>query len=238
MKTPSYQKVLLKITEQIQSGSLLPGERLKSEKDLAAEFGVGRSTLRESLRLLQEAGYIEIKNGVGSFVKAPASYINNNLSRLDSVGKMIESAGFCSGTRCHTVEHILPEKRWRELLALTEQEKVVVILRERSADARAVACSWTVFPEKLVGDSLDDGIYGRIFDKLEQQCSLIVRYAQTEISALNQVFPRDRMAQKILSGPILLLQQLHFDCNDVPVFLSLDYIRTDEMQLTLRRERV
>ena len=68
MRDPAYQKVVFGLLEQIRNGMLLPGDKLKGEIQLAAELGVSRSTLREGLRLLQEAGYLQIKNGVGSFV--------------------------------------------------------------------------------------------------------------------------------------------------------------------------
>ncbi len=48
-----------------RAASLEPGSSLGSEKSLLDELGVGRSTLREALRLLELQGVVEIKVGPG-----------------------------------------------------------------------------------------------------------------------------------------------------------------------------
>lgn len=56
------------IEYQILEGVLSPGEPLPAERDLAAEFDLSRSSVREVLRELSEAGLIEIRPGRGNFV--------------------------------------------------------------------------------------------------------------------------------------------------------------------------
>lgn len=59
------------IREAIVSGQLSDGDRLPSEPELAEQFGVSRSTIREALRSLVAAGLIEKIPGAtgGSFVR-------------------------------------------------------------------------------------------------------------------------------------------------------------------------
>jgi len=63
------------IVEQIRgailSGELKIGDRLPSEKDLAAKFGVSKSSLREAYRVLEAYGLLEIRQGMagGAFIK-------------------------------------------------------------------------------------------------------------------------------------------------------------------------
>jgi GntR family transcriptional repressor for pyruvate dehydrogenase complex len=45
-----------------------PGTRLPSERELVAQLGVGRSTVRESLKGLALIGVVEIRHGQGAFV--------------------------------------------------------------------------------------------------------------------------------------------------------------------------
>lgn len=66
------------IAEQIRSaivgGRLEQGERLPPERELAAQFGVSRVTVRDALRALEATGLVEIRVGArgGAFVRAPS----------------------------------------------------------------------------------------------------------------------------------------------------------------------
>lgn len=56
--TPVYIKVAEAIEEEIVSGRIQPGERIGTEADLCAAFGVNRSTVREGIRQLEQSGMI------------------------------------------------------------------------------------------------------------------------------------------------------------------------------------
>src|SRR5210317_1269664 len=69
-KTRLYEEITDQVKDAILEGHLKPGERLPSERDLCEMFGVGRPTVREALRVLDNMGLIEIGPGVkGSTVK-------------------------------------------------------------------------------------------------------------------------------------------------------------------------
>jgi DNA-binding FadR family transcriptional regulator len=55
----AYEQLADVLRDRIQAGALREGERLPSELSLARQAGVSRSTVREALRTLQEAGLIE-----------------------------------------------------------------------------------------------------------------------------------------------------------------------------------
>ncbi|MDX3906792.1 MAG: GntR family transcriptional regulator [Pigmentiphaga sp.] len=52
------------IRDMVAQGRLKPGDRLPSERDLAAKLNVSRNTLREALRTLERAGILEMRKGV------------------------------------------------------------------------------------------------------------------------------------------------------------------------------
>lgn len=54
----TFEEVSSKIKNLIFDGTLKPGDRLPSESELAVQFGVGRQTLREALRILELSGFI------------------------------------------------------------------------------------------------------------------------------------------------------------------------------------
>src|SRR6267142_2020597 len=59
----------------ISEGALTPGGRLPAERDLAEEFGVSRSSLRQALKVLQIMGVISQRVGDGTYLNAGAPSI-------------------------------------------------------------------------------------------------------------------------------------------------------------------
>ncbi|MCS5735811.1 FCD domain-containing protein [Herbiconiux sp. CPCC 203386] len=57
--------VLRRIEADLVSGVLRPGDHLPGERALAAELGVGRSSVREALRALEVLGLIRTQSGSG-----------------------------------------------------------------------------------------------------------------------------------------------------------------------------
>ena len=63
-----FQQVKDFISRKIQDGTLRAGDRLPSEHELVAQFGMSRMTVNRALRVLVEQGRIVRVAGVGSFV--------------------------------------------------------------------------------------------------------------------------------------------------------------------------
>ena len=66
-----FQQVKNHIARKIQDGTLRAGDRLPSEHELVAQFGMSRMTVNRALRELVEQGRIVRMAGVGSFVAEP-----------------------------------------------------------------------------------------------------------------------------------------------------------------------
>lgn len=65
MTERAWKVVLERIERDLLDGRLGPGDRLPSERDLATELGVGRSSVREALRVLEVMGLIRTATGSG-----------------------------------------------------------------------------------------------------------------------------------------------------------------------------
>lgn len=59
----TYERVVEQIEQAVFTGQLPPGSHLPSERDLVAQFGVSRSTIREALRVLESNGMIQSRAG-------------------------------------------------------------------------------------------------------------------------------------------------------------------------------
>lgn len=66
----AFEETVERLLQGIRLGVLTPGDRLPSERELAAMFNVSRVTLREAIRALQQAGYVQSRRGRygGTFV--------------------------------------------------------------------------------------------------------------------------------------------------------------------------
>jgi GntR family transcriptional regulator len=66
---PLHRQLYLVLHDEIARGALAPGDALPTEQSLCDQFGVSRITVRRALADLTEQGYIERRQGVGSFVR-------------------------------------------------------------------------------------------------------------------------------------------------------------------------
>jgi GntR family transcriptional repressor for pyruvate dehydrogenase complex len=69
------ETIVEQIRQLMRQGQLRPGDRLPAERDLCEQFGVNRVTVRESLRVLECSGLVEIRVGArgGAFLTVPGS---------------------------------------------------------------------------------------------------------------------------------------------------------------------
>ncbi|MEF2976291.1 FadR/GntR family transcriptional regulator [Subtercola sp. YIM 133946] len=63
--TRAWEDVLAHIERQLLAGTLAPGDHLPSERTLATDLGVGRSSVREALRVLEVLGLLRTQTGSG-----------------------------------------------------------------------------------------------------------------------------------------------------------------------------
>ncbi|MEK2491856.1 GntR family transcriptional regulator [Kitasatospora purpeofusca] len=70
--TPLYRRLARQLQERIDAGTYPAGSRLPSEPELSADFGVNRLTVRQAVAELERAAVLEIRRGVGTFVRPPA----------------------------------------------------------------------------------------------------------------------------------------------------------------------
>jgi GntR family transcriptional regulator len=83
-RQPPSRAIAEDLRTKIESGSLAPGAKIPSERDLATQYGTARNTAREAIRILSDAGLVITDQGRGSFVRPVVSLIRLGNDRYSS----------------------------------------------------------------------------------------------------------------------------------------------------------
>ncbi len=67
-KRTVYEQIVHVIRSYIVKGDLKPGDKLPSERELAATLNVSRASVREAVKMLSAEGFVEVKHGQGIFI--------------------------------------------------------------------------------------------------------------------------------------------------------------------------
>ncbi|HET7747970.1 MAG TPA: FadR/GntR family transcriptional regulator [Terriglobales bacterium] len=88
-----YERVVQQIEQWILNGSMKPGDQLPGEHELAQQFGVSRTAVREAAKTLREKGLIEPCSGRGTFVTHGMSQVmRQSLDLMAKMGQLDASA--------------------------------------------------------------------------------------------------------------------------------------------------
>lgn len=98
VKISLADEVANSIKQEILEHKLMPNDQLPTEAELTKVYGVGRSTLREAVKILVNSGLIRVQHGIGMFVEEKQSLKEPFAQRLqrvdnealDEVRKLIE----------------------------------------------------------------------------------------------------------------------------------------------------
>jgi len=79
-RTKASREIVVQVREMIAGGHLKAGDRLPPERELSQLLGVGRSTLREAIRVLESLGLVDVRAGEGTFLaEGDAAITQGNL---------------------------------------------------------------------------------------------------------------------------------------------------------------
>jgi len=81
-KSRISEEIIEQVRDLITSGQIKPGDRLPAERELAQQLNVGRSTVREAIRVMESMGLLNVRAGEGTFLVAATGEVN-----ADSVTK-------------------------------------------------------------------------------------------------------------------------------------------------------
>jgi len=87
-----YEAVVSQIHQLIQDGHLKPGDKLPPERELVERFQVGRSSIRDAIRILEVMGTVKVRQGGGTVVQdlSPRSLVTPLASLLSRRRAVVE----------------------------------------------------------------------------------------------------------------------------------------------------
>src|SRR5689334_1103763 len=131
---------------QIAAGTLAPGDRLPTEKDLAAWFGVSRMTLRHALAELARRGLVTrtAGRGGGTFVAAPK--LEQDLTTLAGFSEQLRRHGMVAGARVLSARSRPAGPVAAPALRLGEEDLVYEARRVRLGRGRPSGSEGSLFP--------------------------------------------------------------------------------------------
>jgi len=160
---PQYRQIERSLRARIAASS--PGERLPSDAELCAEFGVSRMTARHAMQRLAEDGLVVREPGRGSFVASPPAYRRTN--RLMTFSQEMRRQGRVPSSRVLT-RVIRPSSASESAaLGIPAREPVVHLRRLRQADGEPLALETAI----LIGVVADavmtaDLVHGSLHEAL------------------------------------------------------------------------
>ena len=154
---PLYQQLHHALRQAIKDNKLPSDSALPAERDIAADLGVSRITVRKALDALVQEGLVRRRHGAGTFV---AARVEKSFSMLSSFSEDMASRGRTvrSDWLRRAVGAVTPAEAM--VLGLSPGSPVLRFHRIRYADDVAMALEYTSVPaeflpsEDAVGDSL------------------------------------------------------------------------------------
>jgi GntR family transcriptional repressor for pyruvate dehydrogenase complex len=127
-----YEQIVQQIEDSVTRGDLKPGDQLPAERELAQQFRVSRTAVREAVKTLREKGLVEAYPGRGTFITRVISHsIGQTLDRMMKIGEP-------EGTAHLIVVREILEPEIAALAAASADEEDIESMREAIAlmDAR------------------------------------------------------------------------------------------------------
>jgi GntR family transcriptional regulator len=157
---------VLDLIEQLGVGAAIP-----SERQLSADLGVSRLTLRAALDDLAREGYVVRRRGSGTYVQHPK--ISQELT-ITSFSEDMRRRGMAPGSRLLSMTTILAGARLGRFLNVSPSEQIVVVKRLRLADGETMAIETLHIPEVLVPGLTPKALSGSFYDLLRDRYGVTI----------------------------------------------------------------
>lgn len=222
---PKYHVVMGQIADLIVDTE--PGSPVPTERELAAEFGTSRTTVRQALAALASSGRVVRTQGSGTFVARPNHvYVH----QLTSYSEDLRAQGHSPSSSVVEVSKIEPGPEVVCALEITGKEKVNRLERLRYVDGEPLALEVAHLP----------GSFPRLRQEVERRGSLYaalreaydVRLGRAEdVVECGMASPREATLLGVDAGaPMLVIRRTAYAEEDTPVEFTRSVFRGDRFR--------
>ncbi len=157
-----YRKLYGFLMEKISLGKWMPGDRLPTERELSETTSCSRITVRKTLRMLEQEGYIYRRQGKGTFVAFRP--IKRDLAKLYTIREDLAAQGICSRCENLSIHKTKASGVVMERLQIPKNSEVFELFRCFTADGKPYAVETSRIPvyafPGLTGDQVQaNGLY-------------------------------------------------------------------------------
>jgi GntR family transcriptional regulator len=201
-----------------------PGDRLPSEPELAAAFGVSRPTIREVLRSLETDGFVRRVHGVGTFATERRPLVSSRFDIDLGVTETVEAANRALGVEIVRIADERASAIVAARLAIALGSPTLWIERVIRANNTPIAHAVDVIPESVAALApLSRYSGGSVYRFLEIDCGLRLAGGFAEVTAVSA----DRHLAGLLGiaprSALLRTDQVERDADDRPVLFSSEH---------------
>lgn len=235
-RLPLHARIRESVRAKILAGTYAPHQRIPSEKEFMAAFGVSRITVRQALGDLEKEGLVFKIAGKGCYVSRPKP--TQELARLQGFGEAMSGQGFETFNQVLGLRTLAAPEPVARRLGLAAQAAVTEIRRLRHLDREPVSLDIT-YVAQHIGERLAraDLATRDIFLILENDYGIALGHADLAIDAVT-ADPQQAASLRVASGaPLLHLERLTHERGGAPVELDYVYYRGDNFRYRLRIER-
>ncbi len=226
---PVYYKLKKMILSDIETGALVPGDTLPSERVLAAQCGLARMTVRHALTDLVAAGILYREQGRGTFVSARKMQQRNISSFSETVQKM----GFAPSTQVKEFAAVTPPEDIAAKLMINGAD-VLRALRVRLADTVPVAVEEVFIPfhicPGLVKDDLKNSLYRIMSDTFGHRMGS----ADCSVSTQHPTAKQQEYLNISRNTPVLKIDSLYYSVSGVTLYYEQAIYRADMYEVNFR----
>jgi len=176
-----YIQIRDTLREQIMTGVLKPGEKLPSEDDLAARFGVSRMTVRRGISDLVDMGMLYRRRGVGTIVSQ--FHLERDHNRLADFFETARAEGFEPEVRLLGKEVVPAKLAIAEALGLQESEPLIRIQTLRLANGVPITLYEEYVPYKLCPMLLTEDMRNRAAWQVLEEQGFAIKFAVQRLEA-------------------------------------------------------